>query len=58
MYTNIDHAMGLQASRDIMSQCQLFDLIIEPLDLSLKSNDFMFNGERYIPKVVTSISRD
>jgi len=54
MYTNIDHANGLQAVREIIKRCPLYDL----LDLSLKSNDFLFNGEWYIQKVGTSMGRD
>jgi hypothetical protein len=58
MYTNIDHAKGLQAVREVMSPCLIHDAIIELLELSLKSNDFMFNREWYIQKVGTSMGRD
>ena len=58
MYTNIDHAKGLQAVREVLTPCVIYDSVIELLDLSLKSNDFMFNGEWYIQKVGTSMGRD
>ena len=31
---------------------------MDPPDLSIKGNDFMFNQEHYIQKVVTSLSSD
>ena len=53
MYTNIDHAKGLQAIREIMTQCLLYDPIIDLWDLSLKSND-----EQYMQTVGNSMGRD
>ena len=59
MYTNIDHTKGLQAVRDVMRNYPIYDdPIIELLELSLKSNDFLFNDEWFIQKVGTSMGKD
>ena len=55
MYTNIDHAKGLQAVREVRTRCPLYDSIINFLDLSVKSNAFLSDGEWYIQKSGTSI---
>ena len=57
-YTNIDHTKGLQAVRDVMGNYPKYDPIIELLEISLKSNDFLFNDEWFIQKVGTSVGRD
>ena len=59
MYTNIYHTKGLQEFRDVMGNDPIYDdLIIELLELSLKSNDFLFNAEWFIQKVGTSMGKD
>ena len=59
MYTNICHSKGLQAVRDVMINYLIYDdPIIERLELSLKSNDFLFNDEWFIQKVGTSMGKD
>ena len=35
LYTNLDHANGLQAVREVMTQCPLFDSIIDLLNFVL-----------------------
>ena len=45
MYTKIYHSKGLQAIREVMTRCPLYDSTIDLLDLSLKSHDLMFNDE-------------
>ena len=58
MYTIISQAKGLQAVREVMTRCPLYESIIDLLDLSVQSNDFMFDDEWYIQKVGTSVVRD
>ena len=59
MYTNIDYIKWLLAARDVIGKYPVYDdPIIELLELSLKSNDFLFNDERFIQKVGTSMGRD
>jgi len=58
-YTNIDHTKGLQAVRDVMGNYPIYDdPIIELLELSLKSNDFLFNDEWFFQKVGNSMGKD
>ena len=58
MYTNIDHTKGLQAIRDVMRNYPIYDPVIQFLELSLKSNDFLFNDEWFIQKVGASMVRN
>ena len=58
MYTNIDHTKGLQAVRDLMGNYPIYDPVIQLLELSLKSNDFLFNDEWFIQKVGVSMGRN
>jgi len=59
MSTNIDHAKGLNAvSETLQFQGSLYDGIIQLLELSLKNNDFLFNGQWYIQATDTSMGRD
>jgi len=59
MYTNIDHARGLHAvSQALQFWGPLYDVIFMHLELSLKYNDFLFNGQWYIQSTGTSISHD
>ena len=59
MYTNIDHTKGLQAVRDVMGNYPIYDdPIIELLELSLNSNNFLFNDEWFIQKEGTSMGKD
>jgi hypothetical protein len=59
MYTNIDHDKGLTAvSEAIGLRGPLYDGIMQLLELSLKNNDFMFNGEWYLQTTGTSIGHD
>lgn len=45
VYFNRDQAKGLQAVREIITKCPLFDSIMGHLDISLKSKDCLFNSE-------------
>jgi hypothetical protein len=46
MYTNIDHAKGLNAvSEALQFPRPLYDGIMQLLELSLKNNDFLFEIE-------------
>ena len=59
MYTNIDHAKGLNAvSEALQFRGPLYDGIMQLLELSLKNNDFLFNGQWYIQATGTSMGRD
>ena len=59
MYTNIDHDKGLTAvSEAVGLRGPLYDGIMQLLELSLKNNDFMFNGEWYLQTIGTSMGRD
>jgi len=59
MYTNIDHTKGLKAVAEALTfSGPFFDSIMELLELSLKNNDFLFNGEWYLQKTGTSMGRD
>jgi len=58
MYTNISHAKALGAVRDVLGCSNILnDAVVELLDLSLKSNDSLFNGEWYFQNTGTSMGR-
>jgi len=59
MYTNISHPKGLSAVREALGSSNILnDVVLELLNLSLKNNDFLFNGEWYIQNTGTSMGRD
>ena len=57
-YINIDHTKVLQPVRDVIGNYHIYDPIIDPLELSLKANDLLYNDERFIQNVGTSIDND
>ena len=61
MYTNIDHESGLAAVRkafiDNPDPNRPDQQILELLELSLKNNDFQFNGETYIQTKGTAMGK-
>jgi len=49
LYTNINHAKGLRAVRDALSLSNpLNNDVLELLDLSLKSSEFLFKQQWYV----------
>jgi len=59
MYTNIDHALGIQSVKDIFPHCKApFDSIIKLLELTLKNNDFLFDGKWFLQNVGTAMGVD
>ena len=60
MYTNIDHEKGLEAIRERMqhlSETHRYTAVLELLELSLKNNDFEFNGDVYLQILGTSMGK-
>lgn len=59
MYTNIDHELGIQSVKDVFPHLNPpFDSIIELLELTLKSNDFVFDGKCYLQVRGTAMGVD
>lgn len=59
MYTNIDHDLGIQAVKDAFPTMNPpFDSIIELLELTLKSNDFIFDGKCFLQVRGTAMGVD
>jgi len=59
MYTNIGHAKGLRAVREAFGCSNtLTDAVMELHEITLKGNDFLFNGEWYLQNTGTWMGRD
>ena len=58
VYTKIDHTKGLQAVRDVIGNHPLYGPVIELLNLSVKSKEFLLKGEWFIQTVGTSMGND
>lgn len=58
MYTNIEHDYGLSAMRDAIPSFPPYDSIMELLELTLKSNDFLFDGQWYLQSRGTAMGTD
>ena len=61
MYTNIDNEGGLAAVKKAFisnpDSCRSDDHILQLLELSLKSNDFLFNNETYLQTSGTAMGK-
>ena len=61
MYTNIDHESGLkavkQAFKDNPDPCRPDEHILELLEISLKNNDFVFNGDIFLQTKGTAMGK-
>ena len=59
MYTNIDPDDGIKAVKEVFDcSIPLYQYVVELLEISLKSNDFQFNGETYLQICGTAMGRD
>ena len=59
MYTNIDHDLGIQSVKDSFPTMNPpFDSIMELLELTLKSNDFVFDGKFFLQVRGTAMGVD
>jgi hypothetical protein len=61
MYTNIDHDKGLAAVREVLSgklDETTMGFILQLLEITLKNNDFTFNGEWYLQTCGTAMGVD
>ena len=50
MFTNMNHIKDIEAVRDVMGNGGNYNPVIEPLELSVKSNNIMSNGEWFIQR--------
>ncbi len=61
MYTNINHDKGLEATREALGRVSYtndkYKAIVELLEISLKCNDFEFNGDFYLQTLGTSMGK-
>ena len=61
MYTNIDHESGLAAVKKAFEShpdpCRPDQQILDLLELSLKNNDFQFNGETFLQTKGTAMGK-
>jgi len=46
--TYIDHTKGLEAVRHVIGKYPIYDPVIELLEISLMSKEYVFNDERFI----------
>jgi len=59
MYTNINVDEGVKAVREVLNcSISLNQFILELLEISLKTNDFQFNGDTYLQLCGTAMGRD
>lgn len=59
MYTNINVDQGIQAVREALdSPLSLYKYVLELLEISLKTNDFQFNGDTFLQLCGTAMGRD